>query len=580
MNRIEPRTTNRGADLLALLLRAHGVEQVTGLTGGAIMETLDALEADHSLRVRICQTEQGAVWAAMGYARATGKVGVCAVTSGPGATNTITPIADARRDNVPIVVITGQVPSGARFSDAFQETNITEIAAPTAKKVYYLHRVEDIIDVVSDAFHVAREGRPGPVLIDFTKDAQEALVGSDAFDLCERLRLAGRAPRTTGCLPIQALDAASRALREASRPVVIAGYGVILASAQHELQEFLDLAPCPVVHTLPGKAALASTHPCHYGMLGMHGFYVANWMVHHADLVLSFGSRYDDRITADVTRFAPEARQLIHFDIDADQIEKVLPGRKLGIVGNLKQTLPAFSDRLRGTPFDCEKWHETIRCVESEHPSTYVRQPGCLQAQHAVAVVNDAVDKHTAATAQNVIYAAEVGSHQMWAGQYLRMRPGWQFITSSGQGAMGSGLPMAIGAQLALPDDLVICLTGDGSLRFSEAELETIWEYRLPVKVLVFNNGGYGIVRMWNHRFYQGRETGVVKHTKDWNLLARASGFSKERVHRVTQPDELAAVLSGALAHRDPHFIELVTPYEDCLPLTPSGKSFDEIILE
>ena len=580
MKRIEPRIKNRGADLLALLLRAHGVRQVTALTGGAIMETLDALEADRNLNVRIFQTEQGAAWAAMGYARATGNVGVCAVTSGPGATNTITPIADARRDNVPIIVITGQVPSGARFSDAFQEVNIAEIVAPVAKKAYHLHRVEDLIEVVTDAFQVAREGRPGPVLIDFTKDAQEAPVGSDKFDLCENLRVGDGAPRTRSCLPVQALDAASHALREACRPVVIAGYGVVLAAAERELQDFLAFAPCPVVHTLPGKAALPSTHACNYGMLGMHGFYVANWMVHHADLVLSFGSRYDDRVTADVSRFAPGARQLIHFDIDADQIEKVLPGRKLGIVGNLKQTLPAFSERLRETPFTCEKWHETIRCVESEHPSTYVRRTGGLQAQHALAVLNDAVEKHTRATAQKVIYTSEVGNHQMWAGQYLRMRPEWQFITSSGQGAMGSGLPMAIGAQLARRDDLVICLTGDGSLRFSEAELETIWEYRLPVKVLVFNDGGYGIVRMWNHRFYQGRETGVVKKNKDWNLLARASGFSKARVHRVTQPEELADVLPGALAHRDPHFIELVTPYEECLPLTPPGKSFDDIILE
>lgn len=580
MNRLEPRTRNRGADLLALLLRAHGVEQVTALTGGAIMETLDALEADHHLSVRIFQTEQGAAWAAMGYARATGKVGVCAVTSGPGATNTITAIADARRDNVPIVIITGQVPGGARFSDAFQETNITEIAAPTAKKVYYLDRVEDVIEVVSEAFQVAREGRPGPVLIDFTKDAQEALVRSGEFALCENLRLADTAPHTTGCLPIQALDAAARALREARRPAVIAGYGVVVASAQRELQEFLDLAPCPVVHTLPGKAALPTEHRCNYGMLGMHGFYSANWTVHHADLVLSFGSRYDDRITADVKRFAPEARQLIHFDIDADQIGKVLPRRKLGIVGNLKRTLPAFSDRLRGAPLDFEKWHEAIRCVESEHPSGRVRRTDRLQAQHALSVLNDAVERHTAATAQKVIYASEVGNHQMWAGQYLRMRPTWQFITSSGQGAMGSGLPMAIGAQLALPDDLVICLTGDGSLRFSEAELETICEHRLPVKILVFNDGGYGIVRMWNHRFFQGRETGVVKQTKDWTLLARASGFSEERVHRVTQPEELAAVLTGALAHRDPHFIELITPYEECLPFTPPGKSFEDIILE
>jgi acetolactate synthase I/II/III large subunit len=369
-------------------------------------------------------------------------------------------------------------------------------------------------------------------------------------------------------------------LRRSRRPVVIAGYGVMLAGVQGDLQRLLEAAPCPVVHTLPGKAALPSTHPCNYGMLGMHGFYVANWIVHHADLVLSLGSRYDDRITGDPKQFAPQAQRLIHFDIDLQQIYKVLPERKLGVVGDLKDSLAALYSRLQNTPLDFLAWHEAIAEVEAQYPSTYKRKPECLQTQYALEVLNDIVQQHVAHTGQPVIYTSEVGDHQMWAGQHLAMQAGWQFLTSSGQGAMGSGLPMAIGSQIAHPEALVICIAGDGSLRFSEAELETIWEYALPVKILVLNNDGYGIVRMWNHRFYEGRETGVIKRSKNWTLLARGNGFDPEAVDCVTTPEALAPIFQRAVSHRRPHFIELVTPYEECLPLMPPGKSFNEMILE
>jgi acetolactate synthase-1/2/3 large subunit len=575
-----PRTKNQGADLFTALLHAQGVQHVMALTGGAIMEGMDALQADERMRMYIFQTEPGAAWAAMGYARATGKVGVCVVTSGPAATNTITPIADAHRDNVPLVVVTGQVPTFARNTDAFQETNITEIAAPTTKKVYYLNRVEDMPEVVADAFRVAREGRPGPVLIDLTKDAQQAPAQLD--DFWTRLSPEpGKADALghNGQLDT-ALDEVVHLLRRARRPVIIAGYGVVVAGAQREFQQLLDVAPCPVVHTLPGKAALPSTHRCNYGMLGMHGFYVANWMVHHADLLLSLGSRYDDRITGDPRQFAPQAERLIHFDIDPQQIHKVLPERKLGVVGDLKQALAALHYRLHRTPLDCMAWHEAIAEIEAQYPSTYKRQPELLQTQYALEVLNDVVRQQVAQTGQPVMYTSEVGDHQMWAGQHLEMQTGWQFITSSGQGAMGSGLPMAIGAQIANPEALVICVAGDGSLRFSEAELETIWEYDLPVKILVVNNDGYGIVRMWNHRFYGGRETGVIKRGKVWTLLARGNGFDAAMVDRVTTPAELQPVFRRAMSHRHPHFIELVTPYEECLPLMPPGKSFNEMILE
>ena len=573
-----PRTKDRGADLFVALLRAQGVQQVMALTGGAIMEGMDALQAAEHLDMYIFQTEPGAAWAAMGYARTTGQVGVCVVTSGPGATNTITAIADAHRDNVPLIIITGQVPTAARNTDAFQETNIVEIAAPTAKKVFYLNRVEDMPAVVSEAFRIATQGRPGPVLIDLTKDAQQARVPPSAFPTAEAPELtASSAPAHA---PVDAaLDDVVALLRQAERPVIIAGYGVLLAQAQRELQQLLQVVPCPVVHTLPGKAALPTAHPCNYGMLGMHGFYVSNWIVHHADLVVSLGSRYDDRITGDPQRFAPAAKRLVHFDIDPEQIAKVLPGRKLGVVGDLKAALVALQRRLESAPLDFPRWRHAITEIVKQYPSTYARRPEWLQAQYALEVLNDVVQQQVTHTGQQVTYTTEVGDHQMWAGQHVALQDGWQFITSSGQGAMGSGLPMAIGAQLAHPASLVICLAGDGSLRFSEAELETIWEYDLPVKTLVFNNDGYGIVRMWNHRFYEGRETGVIKRHKDWTLLARGNGFDADCVDRVTEPADLAPVLRRALSHRHPHFIELVTPYEECLPLMPPGQSFNEMIL-
>jgi acetolactate synthase-1/2/3 large subunit len=549
------------------------------LTGGAIMEGMDALQADEQLAMRIFQTEPGAAWAAMGYARATGKVGVCVVTSGPAATNTITAIADAHRDNVPLIVITGQVPTFARNTDAFQETNITDIAAPTAKKVYYVGTPDELPTVLAEAFYIAQEGRPGPVLIDFTKDAQQAVVNLDAYrSPVLRVQPTRDAAPPNGSVDA-ALDEVVQCLRQAKRPAFIVGYGVVLAEAQETLQRLLQAAPCPVVHTLPGKAALPSAHPCNYGMLGMHGFYVANWLVHHADMLISLGSRFDDRITGDMHQFAPHAERLVHFDIDAGQVDKVLPQRKLGVVGDLRATLPALYERVDSTPLDFTAWHEEIAAVAGQHPSTYVRRPELLQTQFALECLNEAVQQRVTQTGQQVLYTTEVGDHQMWASQYLAMQSGWRFITSSGQGAMGSGLPMAIGAQLAAPEALVICLAGDGSMRFSEAELETIWYYQLPVKTLLINNDGYGIVRMWNHRFYDGRETGVVKHGKNWMLLAQSNGFTAERAERITAPEELEAALQRALSHTQPHFIELMTPYEECLPIMPPGKTFHDMIL-
>ena len=573
-----PRTKDRGADLFVALLRAQGVTQVMALTGGAIMEGMDALQEAEHLEMSIFQTEPGAAWAAMGYARATGRVGVCVVTSGPAATNTITAIADAHRDNVPLVVVTGQVPTFARNTDAFQETDITAIVAPTVKKVYYVSRPEEMPGMVREACQLALEGRPGPVLIDLTKDAQQSLVDFEAY----RADLEPADPALPARAPDGAvnasLDEAIACLEGAERPVVIVGYGAVLSGAEKELQQFLEAVPSPVVYTIPGKPAIATSHPCNYGLLGMHGFYVANWIVHHADLVVSLGSRYDDRITGDTARFAPQARRLIHFDIDSEQIGKVLPERKLGIVGDLKVTLGALRSRLAKT-YEYPDWHHAIAEVEKEYPSSYERRPGLLQAQLVMQELNEAVGQRVAADPSRVIYTTEVGDHQMWAGQYLAMQPGWQFMTSGGQGAMGSGLPMAIGAQMADPDALVVCLAGDGSLRFSEAELETIWEENLPIKVLVLNNDGYGIVRMWNHRFYEGRETGVVKRSKNWTLLAQGNGFPSDFVDCVRKPEDVQPVLQRALSHRGPHFIEFVTPYEECLPLMPPGQSFKEMIV-
>jgi acetolactate synthase-1/2/3 large subunit len=416
------------------------------------------------------------------------------------------------------------------------------------------------------------------VLIDFTKDAQQAVVDLEAFALHTSPAPTHGATQSLNGAET-AIDEVVDLLRRARRPVMIVGYGTVLAGAHQVLQQVLDVAPCPVVHTLPGKAALPRAHPCNYGMLGMHGFYTANWIVHHTDLILSLGSRFDDRITGDMTQFAPQAERLVHFDIDPAQIDKVLPHRKLGVVGDLRQTLTALHHRLRSAPLQFMAWHDEVAQTELQYPSTYRRQPEVLQTQYVLECLNEAVQRHVSVTGQRVIYTTEVGDHQMWAGQYLDMQPGWKFLTSSGQGAMGSGVPMAIGAQLADPDALVICISGDGSLRFSEAELETIWEYQLPVKMLVLNNEGYGIVRMWNHRFYEGRETGVVKRGKDWSLLARSNGYTADTVDQLADPVALEPVLAQAIAHRQPHFIEFLTPYEECLPIMPPGKTFHDIIM-
>ena len=312
------------------------------------------------------------------------KSGVCVVTSGPAATNTITAIADAYRDNVPLVVVTGQVPTFARNTDAFQETDITGIVAPTVKKVYYVSCPEEMPDVVREAFHLARDGRPGPVLIDLTKDAQQSLIDLDAYRADLELINSAISDKTFDETLNAELDEVIAHLNAAERPVVIAGYGLVLASAERELEQFLEAVPSPVVYTIPGKPAIATSHPCNYGLLGMHGFYVANWIVHHADLVVSLGSRYDDRITGDTARFAPQAKHLIHFDIDPEQIRKVLPERKLGIVGNLKETLGALRRRLTGT-IDYPDWRQAIAEVEKEYPSTYTRRPGVAAnaARHA-----------------------------------------------------------------------------------------------------------------------------------------------------------------------------------------------------
>lgn len=568
------RTANRGADLLARALYAQGVEQISGLTGGAIMEGMDALGSQSEMNLYFSQTEAGATWAAMGYARSTGKVGVCVVTSGPAATNTITPIADAHRDNVPLVVITGQVPTTARNTDAFQETNITEMVEPSAKKVFYLGNVGDIPRVVSESFRIAREGRPGPVLIDITKDAQQAFFDPErhVVELVKEVQ--------SPAVKKEQIEDFVAALLEARRPVIIAGYGVVLAAAQRELAELLDIVPCPVVHTLPGKAALPSSHPCNFGMLGMHGFYAANWMVNQSDLIISLGSRYDDRITGDVERFAPAARHLVHFDIEWDQVNKVLPNRKMPVIGDLKETLGIVLKRVRDESFDLGSWHDEIQQILARYPSSYRRIPERLQAQFVIQTLNEVAQRYHRQNGGQVIYTTEVGDHQMWAGQYLHLEEGWQFLSSSGQGAMGAGVPMAMGAQMANPDALVVCIAGDGSLRMSEPELETIAEYNLPIKILVFNNHGYGIVRMWNHLFYEGRETGVVKRNKDWCLIARGSGFAAPRVCRITDTGELEQGLQEALFNDGPAFIELVTPYEECLPLMPPGKAFEDTVLD
>lgn len=560
-----------GSDSLLRSLEYEGVELAFGVPGGAILPAYDPL-LDSSIRHVLARHEQGAGHMAEGYAMATGRVGVAMATSGPGATNLITPLQNAKMDSTPLVAITGQVSTAAIGSDAFQEAHTTGLAMHCTKHAYLVTDANEIPNVIHEAFHLASTGRPGPVLVDIPKDVLNTPTSWYHPSLSG---LPGYRPTSDGH-PKQ-VKAAVELIESASRPVLYVGGGVIRATASAELVEFAELANVPVVTTLMGRGAIPDHHPLALGMPGMHGLYTATTAIQRSDVLIAIGARFDDRVTGDVEAFAPHAR-VVHIDIDPAEIGKVRHA-EVPIVGDARSVIQALIQRMRrhragGSAPERSEWFQQLDKWQETHPLHYEQDPdGPIKTQYFIERL------HTL-TGGEAIVTAGVGQHQMWASQFWGFdRPG-TWINSGGLGTMGFAVPAAIGAKAARPDQLVYALDGDGCFQMTFQELITAMTEDIPVKVAVFNNAGYGMVKQWQNLFYGGRisASDLGSEYPDYPKLVEAMGCVGLRV---THPDEVDVVIEKSLAVEDrPVVVEVVCdPDEMCFPMVPAGGSNDHIVM-
>jgi acetolactate synthase-1/2/3 large subunit len=560
-----------GSDAILRSLEAEGVEVMFGIPGGAILPTYDAIARGSTVRHVLARHEQGAGHMAEGYARASGKVGVAMATSGPGATNLVTPIADAWMDSTPLVCITGQVRSNLIGSDAFQETDATGITMPIVKHSWLIQDVRELPHAIKAAFHVARTGRPGPVLVDIAKDAQE---GEIDFSYPGDVDLPGWRPPLK--VHERQVRAAAKAISESERPIVYAGGGVINAEASAELLVLVEAARLPAVVTLMGKGCLPDSHPLNYGAPGMHGSKYGNWALNKSDLIIAVGTRFDDRVTGKLSAFAPGAK-VIHFDIDAAEVGKIREA-EIPVVGPLKLALAQLTRDVRALeaekPTDRTAWHALLQEWRALYPYKYRRAEGILKPQTVVERLRDL----TATRDEDIVWTTGVGQHQMWAMQYIVCEEPRTFITSGGLGTMGYGLPAAVGAKAARPDATVVCIDGDGCFQMTCQELATAALERLPIVVVIINNGWLGMVRQWQELFYAERyaETHLTKQVPDYAQLAEALGCAG---FMVDNEDDLDATLQAALDSGRTAVVDArVDPDENCYPMVPAGAASVDVI--
>lgn len=560
-----------GAEIVWACLRAEGVDTVFGYPGGAVIPLYDALNAS-GIRHILTRHEQGAVFAAEGYARSTGKVGVAIATSGPGATNLVTGIADAKMDSVPLVCITGQVRTSLIGTDAFQETDVFGMTMPLTKWSRLVLSTDEIPEVVAEAFHIARSGRPGPVMLDIPVDM---LKGKAEVQIP-----AAFSPKSQPRRQHSGADFPAAALRSlllsSTKPTAVVGAGVKLAGAHRLLEQLLDRLQVPTVNTLHGLGALPPEKPYFLGFVGMHGSRAANVALNEADLLLVFGARLDDRVTGDPTKFAPAAR-IVHLEIDPSQLDRVR-SYELPIVGDLAKTIPQFGDAVADLALpDWSEWKKTIaELVSGERAASGMALPALRF-----------LDELYALLPANTILVADVGQHQMWAAQRYRGHSPRGFITSGGLGAMGFALPGAIGVQLARPDARVVCISGDGGIQMNIQELATVRRYALPVKVLIFDNKFLGMVRQWQQLFYNRNYAETdLSDNPDFVTLAAAYGIHGQRIGiDSTQPGglpgNLRSVLKRFLDSPDPELLVFDCPPEaNVFPMVPSGAAISEMLLE
>ncbi|HVR32881.1 MAG TPA: acetolactate synthase large subunit [Acidimicrobiia bacterium] len=559
-------TTISGAQSLITSLEHEGVEVAFGVPGGAILPAYDPI-LDSSIRHVLARHEQGAGHMAEGYAWATGKVGVCIATSGPGATNLVTPLADALMDSVPMVAITGQVPTTAVGNDAFQEAYTTGITMPCTKHNYFVTSADDIPDIVHEAFHIARTGRPGPVLIDLPKDI---LNRATRWREPVQFALPGYKPTVDGH-PRRVREAIDL-IEAAERPVLYVGGGVIKANASAELLAFAERTGVPVTTTLMGRGAFPDSHSLAMGMPGMHGTYAAITAIQKADLLVSIGVRFDDRVTGNPAYFAPHAK-VVHVDVDPAEIGKVrVPD--VPIVGDAKRVLEQMLEAWAGRDApDRTPWIQTIEGWQRQHPLSYDQQPdGPIKPQYVVEELHRI-------TGGDAIVVSGVGQHQMWASQFWKFEDPRRWINSGGLGTMGFAVPAAVGAKAGMPDELVYAIDGDGCFQMTSQELITAATEDIPVKIAIMNNGVHGMVTQWQRLFYDSRFSGSQLGNKvDYVKLAEAMGCVGLRAET---PDEVAPVIEKSLSINDvPVVVDFVVdPEEMVFPMVPAGGSNDEVIV-
>ncbi len=551
----------KGAEIICESLLREGVEVIFGHPGGAILPLYDALWSYPQLRHILVRHEQAAAHAADGYSRVTGKVGVCIATSGPGATNLVTGIMGAKADSVPMVAITGQVSRASLGTEAFQECDICSIAASCTKKTFMVMTPSDLAPTIREAFYVAQEGRPGPVLIDVPRDVQLELTEA------EYPEVVGVPMPEVSPEALQGIQEAARLIKQAERPVIISGHGILASGANEELKQLAERSGIPVITTLLGLGGFPGGHPLSLGMLGMHGMYWANLAVHEADLIVGVGMRFDDRVTGKVDTFAPHAR-IIHMDIDPNQVGRNVPV-EVPIIGDAKASLQKLVPLVENTRRP--DWMGYIENLKQEHPSLGIPPSDSLQPQHVISNLDTLLQEDPQTTV-----VTGVGQHQMWAAQFLSFNQTNSFVSSGGLGAMGFELPAAMGVQVARPDTPVWAIAGDGGFQMTLQELVTVSEEKLPVKIALINNGHLGMVRQWQEMYFENHLKAVPVPGPDFVKLAEAYGVGAVRV---SEQEDVLPAMRKAQAHDGPFLIEFVVDSTtNVYPMVPPGGSLADTI--